>query len=286
MDVRKKQAVLKATTQQPDPRGPFAWVGDALRDRLVAKSLPVKSVSLQGTVEVDRSPANVVRALIDEGSSGGDLRRDFLFDPASKRLVGIWLPNERAFDLDSAPDRNNAAEPEWSEQTPLGYREHEIVLDPKLDDGDFRLDAPDGYALEKRAAPTVTETEMVAYLGAASRFNDGAFPDSPFEAFDTAKFNAASRKPEAERTAVEKEMIAQHDLFLMRGIHRPPVRQFAEDQAADASFHYVGAGAGVGDAKRIVCWFTPKGANRPRALFADLSVRDVDAADLPFDLAR
>ena len=53
LDPNQKKAVLKTSRGYPDVRGPFAWVGEALRERMVAKVLPVKSVSLQGTKEID-----------------------------------------------------------------------------------------------------------------------------------------------------------------------------------------------------------------------------------------
>ena len=111
--------------------------------------------------------------------------------------------------------------------SPVAGWEHEIVLDPKLEAADFRLDPPAGYAYEAIAKPTITEEEMVAFLGAAARFNDGVFPDSPFAAFDQAKFNAASRKaddcPDARRTGADR---APRQVPHARGLHSaaPAVR--------------------------------------------------------------
>ena len=48
LDLKEKTAALKVPEGPHDVRGPFAWIGEALRDRLVAKRLRVKSVSLQG----------------------------------------------------------------------------------------------------------------------------------------------------------------------------------------------------------------------------------------------
>jgi len=286
LDLTGKKAVLKTSRGYPDVRGPFAWVGEALRDRMVAKVLPVKSVSLQGTREIDKIQANVVRAMIVENEDQGPARRDFLFDRKSKRLVAIYITNEKDFDAETAPERKQAAEEKASMWRPVASWEHEIVLDPKLDAADFRLDPPAGYAYEAQAKPTITEEEMVAFLGAAARFNDGVFPDSPYSAFDQAKFNAASLKAKDDQTPAERELIGLHDRFLFREVYRPPVRQFVEDHTEPGSFHYVGAGARVGQADRILCWFTTKGTTTHRAMFADLSVRDVDRSELPLDLAK
>ncbi|WP_143206507.1 hypothetical protein [Singulisphaera sp. GP187] len=286
LDLKDKKAVLKAPVGRLDLRGPFAWVGEALRDRLVAKALRVKSISLQGRKEIDKTETNVVRAMIDRGDDQGYALHDFFFDLNSKRLVAIWIPNENRFDLETAPERNQAAEKLFSSSFPVAYREHEMVLDPKLDAADFSLDPPAGYAYQALAKPTITEEEMIAYLGAAARFNDGLFPDSPYAAFDQAKFNAASLKTPADQTLVEQELIRLHDKYLTREIHRSPVLQFVEDHAEPESFHYVGAGAKLGQADRILGWYIAKGTEKQRAVFGDLSVKDVTASELPIDLSK
>ncbi len=127
---------------------------------------------------------------------------------------------------------------------------------------------------------------MVAFLVAVARFNDGVFPDSPYLAFDRAKFKAAGRKAGGARTPAGRERIAPHDEFLLREVYRPPLRRFVEDRTEPGSFHHVGTGARVGRADRIVCGYTPRGTTKVRAVFADLSVRDVERSGLPPDPAR
>ncbi len=286
LDLAAKKATLKMPVNLPDPRGPFAWVGDALRDRLTFKRWPVKSISLQGRQEVDRTPANVVRAMIDEGADQGPVRRDFCFDVASKRLIGLWAPNDKDFDLETALRPDQPAEAKPSSWTPIARWEHEIDLDPKLDAAAFSLTPPAGYAFEAIARPTLSEAELVEYLGAAARFNDGVFPDSPGWDFDRAKFNAASEKAEADRTPAERALIRIHDQLLRREMYRSPGLVFAEDHAEPGSFRYVGAAARIGQGDRLIAWWTPRGEKMPRAIFGDLAVRTVAPADLPLDLAK
>jgi len=286
LNLKDKKAVLKLPSGMPDARGPFAWVGEAVRDRKIANSLPVKSISMQGKKEIDQKQANVVRAIIDEGGVNGPSRRDFYFDETSKRLLGIWMPNQRDLDLETAIDGKKPSEKTFYMMMPIASLAHEIDLNPKVDARDFSLDTPAGYTLEKGVKATVTEEEMATYLAACVKFNGGTFPDSPFAAFDSAKFNQVSQLSEEKQSGADKEMIAQHDKFLMREIYRSPVQQFVDDHTAAGSFHYVGAGAKLGDEKQIVCWFTLKGSNIPRAVYADLKVRDVTSADLPFDLKK
>ncbi|MCY2968792.1 MAG: hypothetical protein NT069_35060 [Planctomycetota bacterium] len=286
LDLVAKTAVLSGPVGRPDVRGPFAWVGDALRERMVGKTLPVKSVALKGQRSVDGHSANIVRAFISKGDDQGYMRHDFLFDAESKQLVGLFSPNDGNFDPETAADRENPAEKEWSTMFAMAALEHQIVLNPKLELADFSIDPPAGYSFEKKPQPTLSEAEMIAYLGAAARFNDNQFPDSPFVAFDSEKFNAACLKEAASQTAAEQELIALHDQFKLREIYRSPVRQFVDDHAVENSFHYVGAEVKVGEADRIVAWYKPRGGKSFRAIFGGLSVKEVSEKDLPLNLSN
>jgi len=70
----------------------------------------------------------------------------------------------------------------------------------------------------------------------------------------------------------------------MREIYQPPVRRFLEDHTVADSFQYVGAGATLGQADRIVGWYKLHGASKFRAIYADLAVRDIDEEELPLKL--
>ncbi len=282
---RDKSAVLKLPQYGlPDQRGPFAYVGDILRERKFG-SARIKSIALNGQREVDKSSANVVQVMVDNGEYGV-ARMDFLFDATAKRVVGIWAPNDTAFDPKTAADRDQPAETKWSKMMPIGALNHEIVLNPKFEPSDFSLDPPAGYLFEKQAKPTVTEEEFIVYLGAAAKFNDNMFPDSSDAPFDSDKFNTASFKPEADRTTAEQELIAIRDKIMLREIYRSPIKQFAEDQTTHDSFHYVGSGVKVGQADRIVCWYHFPKAAQARVVYGDLSVKDVADTELPLDLSK
>jgi hypothetical protein len=286
LDVKAEQAVLKFPTYSRGERAPFAWVGDEIRERANGKSLRVRSLSLQGAKEIDKIRANVLRAKVQSVDNQATFHQDFLFDVASKRLVGIWQPNEADLEFETAVDSTKLAEAEWSKWQPVAVLTHEIVLKPKLDPAEFSLDPPVGYAFEKQAKPTVTEEEMLAFLGAAARFSDNQFPDSPEVAYDRDKYNAASSKELTARTAAEQEMIEIRDKILMREIFKSPIKQFEEDQTLPNSFHYVGSDVKVGQADRIVCWYKPRSSKMYRAVFGDLSVKDVTEAELPLNIAR
>jgi len=127
---------------------------------------------------------------------------------------------------------------------------------------------------------------MIAYLGAAARFNGNKFPDSPYNAFDNDKFNVASDKELSDRTKVEQAMIDIRDKIMMREIYRSPVKQFEEDQTVPNSFHYLGTGVTVGQADQVVGWYKIRDGKQLRAFYGDLSVKDVTEDELPLNLSN
>ncbi|WP_168205238.1 hypothetical protein [Bythopirellula goksoeyrii] len=287
LDLREKKAVLKFPPFRRDLRSPFAWVGDMIRERKYpgdGEGCRVKSVSLQGQKEIDRIQANVVRVITLNGLDQNDHRTDFFFDASTKQLVGMWGPNEVDLEFETLENGASVSKNEWYRMEPIGGLTHEIVLDTKIAASEFSLDPPADYAFEKMAKPTVTEGEMIAYLGAAARFNNQVFPESPYNAFDSDKFNAASYKDPKDRTKVEQAMIDIRDKIMMREIYRSPVKQFEEDQTVPNSFYYVGTGVEIGQADKIVGWYRLRQGKQLRAFYGDLSVKDITESQLPLNL--
>ncbi len=59
----------------------------------------------------------------------------------------------------------------------MGGGEIDIHYDVALDDSLFRLEPPEGYAVEIKQRDRVTEKEMIDYFGIVADFNDKMFPD-------------------------------------------------------------------------------------------------------------
>ena len=64
------------------------------------------------------------------------------------------------------------------------------------------------------------------------------------------------------------------------------VWSFAEVYAEPGSLQYMGKGVKLGSADRIVCWYKLKSTGKYRAVFGDLSVKDVDPKDLPLPVKQ
>lgn len=286
LDVKGKKAVLKMPATANDERPPFAYVGDIVRRRTNDDSSRVKSLSLLGQKTIDSRKANVVRAIIQSNHGNATNRMDIMFDVTSKQLVGIWGPNEPDFDYETSDELKNPPGDKWQKWVPVAALHHEFVTNPKIEQADFSLDPPAGYAFEKIAAPTVTEEEILAYLGAAARYGDNSFPDSPFDAFDRERLNADWEKDDAARSPEANALIEIVDRIRLREIYSPPVRRFIDDHTEPESFCYVGSGVKVGQSDRIVCWYKLRVSGKYRAIHGDLSVKDVKESDLPLHLPK
>src|SRR5438309_1284033 len=87
-------------------------------------------------------------------------------------------------------------------------------------------------------------------------------------------------KPKEERTAAEQRFVETREYYGEKGLN-DPLDQFIGHSMAENSFRYLGNGVKLGDKDRIVCWYKLKDAKTYRVVHGDLSVRDVQAEDLP-----
>lgn len=278
LNLVEREAVLKVAEGRTDARGPFAWVGDQLRGKIGG------TVSIRGTYKFDNIECTDV--LWKKTISGEAQVFHFYFDLANKKLTGINMtnPGEKT-DLESTVGEiQNPVEVKWKSKTPIGVRTMDINLNSQLDKSLFSLDPPSGYKLENVAPPTVTEDEILEYLAAAADFNNGVFPDSIEQAFDSKKFNEASEKNRADRSSAENRLIDIRDKIMMREIYRSPVLKFLEDHAVANSSQYLGAEVKVGESNKLIFWYKSKSKSKYRGFYGDLKFKDLTEADLPIKL--
>jgi hypothetical protein len=270
----KKEAVLSEVyAGGHDPRGPFEWVRDKLRD-----------ATLQW-VETRKTAAGEVNVFRDahwDTPNGRPWSYDFWIDRKTKQIIEVHIPGADIYDPETDPARNTPPEKAWRATLPGSYF-HDIVLNADLDDSLFRLEPPEGYTLKTIHRGQMTEKEMADYLGVLADFNDKTFPDQVFPfAISSDRTNKAWAKPENQRTAAEKKLVKTMDYYMMR--NQRPVSDFVEDRTVPKSFRYLGKGVKLGDKDRIVCWYklkNAKDADTYRVVYGDLSVKDVAAKDLP-----
>ena len=269
----RNEAILREVlaADERDPRGPFEWFKNEMKDATLQWVEARQTAN--GTV-------NVFRHSSRDDANGRNWSSDFWIDQKTKQLVEVHVPGADIFDYSKEPDRNNPPEKQSSTTRALAHAQHDIVLNSELDDSLFSFEPPKGYTVrtETEGRGSVTEKEMIDYLGVLADFNGKTFPDQVFPfAISSDRVNKAWYKPEKDRTAAEQKLVETVDHY-MKKFHSMPIHLFIEDHAVENSFRYLGKGVKLGDKDRIVCWYKLKGAKDPttyRVLYGDLSVKDV-----------
>lgn len=153
-----------------------------------------------------------------------------------------------------------------------------IALDTELSDSLFRTEPPEGYTVQQTSAPAQAasaEQAVIRLLRAYAQKTGGRFPKKLDDFDDFAKVLSEERRSRGEKKA---------KLF-------PDLKTFqlAQDMARLGVFLYQlkdeygynPEEVKLGDADKILFWFKPAGAEKPRAIFGDLHVADVNADQLP-----
>ncbi|KKK49255.1 hypothetical protein LCGC14_3136910 [marine sediment metagenome] len=152
----------------------------------------------------------------------------------------------------------------------------------ELDESLFQLQPPEGYTIINIAREQVTEKEMIDYLGILADYYDKTFPERLFPVAVTSdRLNAIEAKPENSRTVAEQNLLETNNYYKMANLNMLPIGHFIEDHTVKNSFRYMGKGVDLGDQNRIVCWYKLKKSNTYRAVYGDLSARDIGADELP-----
>ncbi|MGD0517924.1 MAG: hypothetical protein ABSA26_10355 [Thermoguttaceae bacterium] len=283
---KEKKATIKETEPDATPSGPF----DYCREKLNAPNLQWIGKRNTATGEV-----NVFRNAYRDHDNERDWSIDFWIDAKTKQLVATYSPGADIYDPENDPARNNPPGNAWSHHA-MGGGEIDIRYDVALDDSLFRLEPPEGYAVEVKQRDRITEKEMIDYLGIVADFNDKMFPDQAFpQPFNLmSKINRALHKqayPKSgdELTAAERKLLDtdMHYSWRFGTVGNAPILvlfAWDPDSIVKDSFRYLGKGVKLGDKDRIVCWYKLKDAKDPktyRVLYGDLSVKDVAPEDLP-----
>ena len=166
-------------------------------------------------------------------------------DARTKKLVRLYDPGADGFNVDTQADRDNPAEAEYSKGTLLGSMMGDIVLDARLDPKLFDLTPPEGFEIVVQPPrPTVTEAEMIEWLGAAARFNNGTFFDTD-RGLDLERYNEIATKDQANRTEVEQKLFDLQFRHLING-NSPVMASFANEYTAGGRFRYLVQGSSWG----------------------------------------
>jgi hypothetical protein len=258
-----------------DRRGPFIGITEHMNK----PDLQWVGKRVTATGEV-----NVFRRAFRRESNHQDWSYDFWVDARTKQLVAVQVPGADIYDPETDPARDNPAEKEWSTMTPACSIQHDIDFDAVLDDSLFSLEPPPGYAVEIERRTRVTEAQMIEYLSVMADCNDKTFPDQPYS-IGVVRLNEIDDKAKEDRTPAEQRLREITHQCKMANLNLLPTGHFVEDHTVKGTFRYLGKGVRLGDADRIVCWYRLKDTGDYRAVYGDLSVRDIVPADLPLPVA-
>jgi hypothetical protein len=297
---RTKEATLRELTMpEDDPRGPFLAISENRQGNL----------QWLGRKEIGGREVNVFRSTEQHNplkfrgeSPKTGWTTDYWVDVKSKRLVRRQWPGTDIYDPGKDPLRNNpTGEKKGMIMMGICFVADEMEYDVKTADSLFSLDPPKGYALKVERRPQVTEKDMIEHLGVIAEYYRKSFPDRYDEAaayHDKAvrgravpiwsppgeELESFERKHEQDRTPAENKIVKARHRYIWSGLNLGPFRHFIRDHAVEGTWQYVGKGVKLGDKDRIVCWYKLKGANTYRAVYGDLSVKDVTPDALPLSV--
>jgi outer membrane lipoprotein-sorting protein len=154
----------------------------------------------------------------------------------------------------------------------------DFAFDVDLDESLFSIEPPPGYTMlnGKVNFSSGDEKDLVETFRCFSRLSGGAFPDTLslttfvqlVEKHRTKSSAKGDKKPNQQETPGRTE----EELKAVRAW------EFADGLTPQSDAHYAGKGVSLGKADTPIFWYRPKDAKRYRVIYADLSVRDADAA--------
>ena len=281
---KTQEAILREMAfADRDRRGPFLWVtaqGDGTVEWIRTDEFEGREVNVfrHTYPEIDRKFRGEYRKM--------NWTYDFWLDAKTKRLVRVQSPGADIYDPDKETTKiNPPGNMEWSRISPFWSVEHDIIFDVELDDALFSLEPPEGYKVIVERRPSVTEQEMIEYLGVVAEYYDRTFPDHVLpRAFTSSEINKLYDKPEIDLTPAEQKFLEKDNYYKLANLNLFPIRHFLRDHTIEGTWRYLGKGVELGDKDRIVCWYKLKSTNTFRVVYGDLSVKDVEPEYLPLSV--
>lgn len=161
-------------------------------------------------------------------------------------------------------------------------REFFVVLknfkfDVHIDESQVSMDVPEGYKLQEAEIDFTkgTEEDFIESLRIwAKLLLDGKFP----EVVGTEQY--MKTMPLLGEKLVQSGLSAE-EAGKVGGMIFPRAMFFLQTLEMDGKYTYAGKGVKLGDADKAIFWYRPKGAEKHRVIYGDLSVKDVAPEDLP-----
>lgn len=148
----------------------------------------------------------------------------------------------------------------------------EFRVNAELDDALFSLEPPKGYRLISQAevnSSDLSEKDVATLLRVWAMGNGDVFPDR----IDPTEFGSASRKVDWRRLGIDSQ---EEGKAVGLAIHRGFLFLYLGYE-----WSYAGKGVRLGAKDKPIFWYRPKGKETFRVIYADLSIKDASADELP-----
>ncbi len=278
LDLDMNQRTYELTTlesRKARSEGPFAWVKEILKNE------PIEAA---GERMVDGKKVNVFRRRnLAMGKYDPRNVEDIWIDAKTKQLVGLSRPSSAVFDPETLEYRNNPPEEGESSVTSLGSITKNIVLNAEADPELFELAIPEGFVKAKGPKVVqINEDELIEWLRITAKVNDGTFLEEVLWR-NTKSVAESLYKSTEQRTDDEKELGRVKWRHSMNG-NSFPFWDFLEQNTVVENYKYVGKGVKLGSSDTIILWYQLKTTGQFRAVYGDLTIRDISIEDLPIPL--
>ena len=148
-----------------------------------------------------------------------------------------------------------------------------------LDQSLFSLEIPDGYTVNrvKMDVSKTTVEDLAQTLRVVAEHNDGTFPNElqGTEGIVGVMIKTANTKHGMENSPEKLKTITELGVKVGRGF------TFVRELASDSDYHYAGKGVKLDTPNRPIFWYKPPKSDKYRVIYADLSIKDVSAEDVP-----
>ena len=153
----------------------------------------------------------------------------------------------------------------------------DIKFDIEFEEGLFSMTPPEGYSLldfETQRIQTpfeLTEKHLIEGLAVYPKYLDGGF---------RTRFRGGRPMTDEVRKKCHEDAarLSWTDEEANKSIL---ASEFIDRLPEESDYQYVGENVKFGDADSPVCWWKPPGSKTYRAIYGDLSARDVEPEDLP-----
>jgi outer membrane lipoprotein-sorting protein len=179
------------------------------------------------------------------------------------------------------------ADVDFSEQPKEPEVSHDAITENRKDLG--QSPAVDKFPKH----PLIAEEEdFIEALGIWTDFTDGRFPASigsvdiimDFGNYQNERLSKDGRHPSNEQVLEMRQDMISVTNEICTYISKDVI--FAYLLKANSDWHYAGKGIAVGDSDKAIFWYKPKGSNKYRVIYADLTVEETTAAQLPVDTGK